>query len=380
MNLYERLTKLSERARENAHILATEEATKNALVMPFIQALGYDVFDPTEVVPEYTLDVGIKRGEKIDYAIMRGDQVMLLIEAKRAGATLTIENASQLYRYFSVSHARIAVLTDGITWKFFSDLDEPNKMDQAPFMVLDLAHPKESTVRRVSMLSKDEFELERMLETASDLKHLNEIKAILRRQFDEPDQELVKFFFSHVCPGKSFVQSAREPFRVLVREAFSDIVRDRVSNRLRSALIEETGDLAPGIAIAESISQPPGANEGSGDDGTAEEERSVDIVTTEEELDGFRIVRAIICGEIPVARIFYRDTKSYFGVLIDDNNRRPICRLHFNRSQKYLGLLDEQKVETRHPIQSVSDLYGFAEPLRAAARRYTATEPTAPES
>lgn len=377
MNLYERLTKLSERARESAHLLATEEATKNALVMPFIQALGYDVFDPAEVVPEYTLDVGIKRGEKIDYAIMRGEQVMLLIEAKRAGATLTIENASQLYRYFSVSHARIAVLTDGIIWKFFSDLDEPNKMDPAPFMVLDLAHPKESTVRRVSMLAKDEFELEKMLETASDLKHLNEIKSILRRQFDEPDQELVKFFFSHVFPGKSFVQSAREPFRILVREAFSDVVRDRVSNRLRSALIEETGDPAPGIAIAESISQPPGASEG--EDGTADEERSADIVTTEEELDGFRIVRAIICGEIPVARIFYRDTKSYFGVLIDDNNRRPICRLHFNRTQKYLGLLDEQKVETRHAIESVSDLYGFADALRIAARRYTGTEQIAPE-
>lgn len=94
------------------------------------------------------------------------------------------------------------------------------------------------------------------------------------------------------------------------------------------------------------------------------------IETTQEELDGFRVVLAIVCGEVDPARVVYRDAKSYFAILLDDNNRRPICRLHFNAAQKYLGLLDEAKQETRHPIASVRDLYTHADALRAAVRRY----------
>jgi hypothetical protein len=65
-----------------------------------------------------------------------------------------------------------------------------------------------------------------------------------------------------------------------------------------------------------------------------------------------------------------RDTQSYCGVLLDDNNRKPICRLHFNRGQKYLGVFDLQKNETRHPIGSVDDIYGFMEQLKATAASY----------
>lgn len=62
-----------------------------------------------------------------------------------------------------------------------------------------------------------------------------------------------------------------------------------------------------------------------------------------------------------------RDTQSYCGVLLEDNNRKPICRFHLNRSQKYIGLFDQEKNETRQAIESVDDIYGFAEQLKAAA-------------
>jgi len=116
-----------------------------------------------------------------------------------------------------------------------------------------------------------------------------------------------------------------------------------------------------------SVVQPaPAAGAGPGDD----TER---VVTTEEELEGYRIVRAIVCGEVSAARVAARDTKTYFGVLLDDNNRKPIARLWFNRSKKYLGVFDENKVETRLPITAVEDIYQHADHLRTTVARYLAT-------
>lgn len=96
--------------------------------MPFISALGYDVFNPTEVIPEFTADIGIKKGEKVDYAVKKDDQVILLFECKWCGADLSKDHASQLHRYFSVTEARFSILTNGIEYRFYSDIDEPNKI------------------------------------------------------------------------------------------------------------------------------------------------------------------------------------------------------------------------------------------------------------
>ena len=114
MDLIERMREISNDAPRRLEHIKTEEATKNAFVMPFIQALGYNVFDPTEVVPEFTADIGTKKSEKVDYAIIQGGQPIILIEAKSATADLNEEHASQLFRYFSVTEARIGILTNGL--------------------------------------------------------------------------------------------------------------------------------------------------------------------------------------------------------------------------------------------------------------------------
>jgi hypothetical protein len=94
------------------------------------------------------------------------------------------------------------------------------------------------------------------------------------------------------------------------------------------------------------------------------------VVTTIEELEGYHIIRAILREVLEVDRIVPRDTQSYFGVLLDDNNRKPLCRLHFNRTQKYLGLFDEDKKETRHPIESLDDIFQFAADLKTTVGFY----------
>ena len=134
MDFIEEIRNLSTRIIKQKDVIQTEEATKTAFVMPFINLLGYDVFNPTEVVPEYTADIGTKQGEKVDYAIFKDNEVIMLIECKKYGEDLSDVHTSQLYRYFSVAHARIAVLTDGVLYRFYTDLEESNIMDTKPFL------------------------------------------------------------------------------------------------------------------------------------------------------------------------------------------------------------------------------------------------------
>ncbi|MEM1063161.1 MAG: type I restriction endonuclease, partial [Planctomycetota bacterium] len=136
MSLAEKLETLSERFPGQLPHVKTEEATKNAFVMPVINALGFNVFDPSEVVPEFVADVGVKKGEKVDYAIYVGGKPLILIECKTAGSKLSLKHASQLLRYYGVTEAKIAVLTNGIDWEFFTDIDTPNRMDERPFMTV----------------------------------------------------------------------------------------------------------------------------------------------------------------------------------------------------------------------------------------------------
>ena len=358
MSFADRLAALAQRAPTLVDHLATEEATKNALVMPFIAALGYDVFNPQEVVPELNADVGVKKGEKVDYAIKQDGEVIVLIECKTAGVNLSDANMSQLFRYFTVTKARIAILTNGIHYRFYSDLEEPNKMDARPFLELNLLDVRDHHVAEVKRLAKGSFDLDRMLDAASELKYLRELHRVLGEQFEDPDPDLVRFLYLKVHPEGRFVASVREQFSELVPKAFQQFISERVSTRLRSALSQEnavTGLSAPAEAATETEAEPVA------DDG---------IETTEEEMEGYHIVKAIVREVVDPARIAHRDTKSYMGILLDDNNRKPICRLRFNWTQKYIGVFDADKNETKHELSSLNDIYRFANELKEAAQRY----------
>lgn len=349
MSFDEKIAALIQRLPKLTDHLQTEEATKNALVMPFISALGYDVFNPKEVVPEFTADVGTKKGEKVDYAIMRDGETIILVECKKANGDLSQENMNQLYRYFTVTKARIAILTNGIQYRFYSDLEETNKMDDKPFLELDLANPKPNALAEVKKMAKDDFDLDRMLSTASELKYTSEIKKVLLVQSETPDEEFIRFFFQRVMPGGRFTATMKEQFSPLVSKAFHQFLSDKISDRLRSALESEKDSTDKNAEVVAEDSQ--------------EAFRSDGIVTTEEELEGYNIVRAIAAKVVPPARLAHRDTKSYMGILLDDNNRKPICRLWFNSKQKYLGVIDGNKEETRIPIDSVIDIYQHADKI-----------------
>ena len=134
----EQLEILKKRINNNLDSSLSEEGTKTAFILPFLQILGYDVFDPSEVVPEYTSDFGIKKGEKVDYAIMIDNQPVILIEAKKHKEKLNL-HGSQLFRYFTVSKSRLAILTNGVEYEFYSDLEKENIMDDVPFLKLNIS-------------------------------------------------------------------------------------------------------------------------------------------------------------------------------------------------------------------------------------------------
>lgn len=364
LEIDERLDSLATKIAQQRSSIETEEATKNAFVMPFISlVLGYDVFNPSEVVPEFTADVGTKKGEKIDYAIVKDGQVQILIECKHIGAPLNVKHASQLFRYFAVANARIAVLTNGDEYQFFTDLDAPNKMDEKPFLVVELSDLDTSLVPELRKLTKDSFDLDSIISAAEELKYVGEIKRVLAAQFASPDVEWVKFLTTRVYEG-SFTQKVREQFTSLVEKAARQFLNDRVNDRLKAALSGQA-------------TKTENAVETSGADSEAVAETSVEnavqkdgIETTLEEMEAFQIVRAIACSEVAPSRIAQRDTKSYCGVLLDDNNRRPIVRMWFNTSQKYVGLFDSGKNETRHPIETLDEIYKFADHIRETIHYY----------
>jgi len=352
MDFADRIRELSNRIPQQLPHIRTEEATKNALVMPFISALGYNVFDPFEVTPELDADVGVKKGEKVDYAVLKDGKPIMLFECKPCNCNLDECHASQLFRYFSVTDARIGVLTNGIVYRFFSDLEAPNKMDARAFLEVDLRAIDDLQLAELKKFSRSAFELGSILANASDLKYTREIKRILAQEMNQPSEEFVRFFTAQVYPGR-VTQRLREQFAEITKKALQQFISEKVSDRLKSALAQEQESAQPEPAVETSVVADAGGPE-----------------TTEAEMQAFYIVRAILAQSIDPERVIMRDQKSYCSVLLDDSNRKPICRLWFNAAQKYVGVFDVEKNETRVPVANPVEIYRLSGQLREAVARY----------
>ncbi len=357
MDLIDRIKDIASRMPKQMEHIQTEEATKNAFIMPFIGSLGYDVFNPLEVIPEFTADIGTKKGEKVDYAIKKDDDIIILIECKWSGADLHKDHASQLYRYFSATEARFAILTNGIDYEFYSDIDEPNKMDSKPFFSFNVLHFESHQLNELKKFTKSAFSLEDILTTASTLKYTGAIKKILEEELNNPSEAFVRFFASQIYDGR-LTQPVIEQFTNIVKEARNQFVNERINERLKSAL---------------SANEPESTNSdkvGDVEEAAAETQSGKDgIETTQDEVDGYNVVKALLREVVDVKRVAMRDTKSYCGILLDDNNRKPICRLHFNYSQKYLGIIFG-KNEERIEIDGVDDIFKYADRIKSTVTEY----------
>src|SRR5699024_4173156 len=182
---------------------------------------------------------------------------------------------------------------------------------------VDLLDVEDHVIPEVKKLTKKNFDVESIINAAGELKYLSQIKRLLAHQLVEPHEDFIRFCIANVYDG-IITQKVREQFTPLILKAGNQFVEDRVNDRLKKALSKSS-----------SYGASSEAEETVGDE-EMEKEDDNGIVTTMEEIEGYNIVKAIVRKVVSVERVTARDTKSYFGVLLDDNNRKPICRLHFN--------------------------------------------------
>lgn len=350
MDLIDQLHALAKRAKETEDNLQNEEATKMALIAPFVQALGYDIFNPAEVMPEYSADFPeIKSGERVDYAILENGKPKILIEAKPYKTNLKDTEKGQLARYFHVTEARVGILTNGRIYQFFTDLDNANVMDPTPFAEIDLLNLSNAPVREIKKLTKTMYDLAGLLDSAERLKYLGGVKEEIRKEFTDPGEWFIKEMASRVHSGKRVTSSIQEQFKPIVQEAILAYINDRINDRLKSAI--EVGNKNEAEPVIEEVSSVAGSSNG--------------IETTQEEIEGLYIVRAICASSIEPARLIEKDTKTYFNILVDGNTWKPIVRLYLNGSNKKAEIFDD--VEPKFvELQSVSSLYSYSDRIRNA--------------
>lgn len=345
-NLGKRVSK----AKEN---IGTEEATKNSLVLPFFQILGYDIFDPVEFVPEFTADVGIKKGEKVDFAVVLEGNPVILIEAKSIHEKLT-KHDSQLFRYFGTTISKFGILTNGQEYKFFTDLDEPNKMDLTPFLTIDITNLKDTQIPEIAKFHKDNFDIDKISSSASELKYLSILKEFLSKQAEEPSAHFVKFLVGEIYDGIK-TKKAIDKFSPIIKKGFSQFINEKVNDKLSAALNTSVVDKEE-AAITD-----------------IEEQEQV-IVTTDEELEAFITTKLILKDTVPLDRISYRDNRSYFNILLDDSIRKWILRVFTSNNKLRIELNDSKK--TKYELEAIFEITNYSEEIISIVENYLKNEVT----
>lgn len=315
--------------------ITTEETTKIALILPFLKILGYNMEDPYELKAEYSADVGVKKNEKIDLAVLIENEVKMLIECKSANTKLSYNHLNQLFRYYSVSNVKIAILTNGIIYKFFTDSQNPGKMDENPFLEVDLRNLTDKKIDSLKLFTKSNFSNEKIQEHVEELKYRHDVHEILLEEIYYPSDELIKIIAKKVYPG--ILNKPRlKYFKKIIKEELIDVFENNYE-----------------IEVSE-------------------------ITTTEEELEGFYIIKSILSEIVDSDRVTIRDRKSYCAVLFDDNQNYTICRLYFNDIDNLaVAFFDSMakdkngsRIEEKIAINKVNEIYNYKDKLLGTVMTY----------
>lgn len=355
MDFIDQLKQFSQRVSSLKDTISTEEATKTSLIMPFFAMLGYDVFNPNEFVPEFTADVGIKKGEKVDYAILIDGHPTILIEAKSVNEKLD-KHGSQLFRYFGTTEAKFGILTNGIVYRFFTDLVSPNKMDDKPFLEINLEEIKDAYVPELKRFTKSAFDADTIFDSASKLKYVTEFKIIFARELQNPSDGLVKHFLNSVYEDKKTSQVI-EKFKPLLKISLNQYISDSMNDKLKSVLNTESSE-----------DNLDNKNDEVEDNPAAPKEKQ--IVTTQEELEAYFIIKNLLKDTVGLEDITFKDNERYMSILYKNKSTKWICRLYFNGKQKFIAIADENKKEMRYNIDSVYEIENLKDELKTTLNRY----------
>lgn len=358
MDFVDRIKTFAAQIPQKLDGIKTEAATQQFLVMPFIQQiLGYDAFNPNEVMPEYDANVGASKKFKLDYAIFQDGEPSILIECKCYGNDFGNDHEwSQLFAYFSATDARIGILTDGVNYKFYADLEKPNKMDKISFLELNILDLNESVIKELSKLTKSSFDVNNAINSASELKYVGGIKTLLKKQMQSPHDDFVKYFFKELCPDNKFAGQLKEDFFGYTLRGIKEFITEEMKHLLDDAV-------NPPEPHKESQIKP-------------ESELKLDNTEfTEVEREGYYILRAILSSVVDPSKITHKDTATYCNVLFDNNSWKPIVRLYFNNTErKKLEIFamdaDNNRVSERVAIDSLNEIYQYANKFKDIVTYY----------
>lgn len=328
-----------------------EELTKNALIMPFIRALGYDIFDPMEVVPEFSAAIGEYKDARVDYAILSEGKPIIIFECKAYGTELDAKKCNQLMLYFHGTEAKVAILTDGNRYQFYSDLDEPNKMDSRPYMEFTLEKLDTSLLPELKKLAKGSFNVDDAMTSANILKYTKEFKRIMAAQLTQPDDDFLRFFLKRCYDGQ-VTQNVKDRFAPILKDALASFINDRINDRLQNALEQEQAkEKEEQVIIVD-------AND------TKSEVEIVDngIDTTDDEKQAYFIVKAIlISAGFKADDIILKDYKGFCNICYKRVND-AFMRLWFNSKPYTVSFAEypgRARKEKREQIEKLEELYQY---------------------
>ena len=368
MDFKDQILQLSDRIKKQKDSISTEEATKNAFIMPLIASLGYDVFNPFEVVPEMDCDLIKKKGEKIDYAIMKDENPILLIECKHCKQDLNLHD-TQLQKYFVASKSRFGVLTNGIEYRFYTDLEKVNIMDERPFLVVNMLDLSDADIEQLKKFHKSYYNENNVLSTANELKYTTEIKEIFNKEIQSPTSDFVRFFAKQIYTTGQITQKVVEMFTPLVKKSMSMVINDIIAERLNTAMkndeqVEDTTNISSNLP-----NSPKENTENKLPEGIVYMDKEAGIITTQEEMDAYNIVRSILRRSVDASRITYKDYKTYFVISLDNSQWYWICRISIGARKKQIGIpVNKYKSCDWIQIDSIDDIFKYADRLEESIK------------
>lgn len=314
------IAKVSEQVRTKADRVTGEEATKMGLIVPFFNALGYDVFDPTEVIPEYTADFAIKKAgqfEKVDYAIAINSVIVMIVETKARNEKPETHDG-QLKRYFnSLLATKVAIVTNGIEYRFFTDLRHENVMDDDPFFSFNILKYDQKQLENLKIFHKENFDSRIIKRHAEEMVYLKGMTQLVDNLLRSPSDEFIRFLISQLSTiGSSYAIEGRISSKVI--EKFQPIVKKSIQSCLVDLMTQ---------SLNREMSQPSEANSPTDlvDDDEPDDPvkgiEGVKIVTTPEELEAFEKVKSIaVKSKTHKLEVKYKDVVSYFGLNVGKTN------------------------------------------------------------
>ncbi|EQF22320.1 type I restriction enzyme R family protein [Clostridioides difficile CD160] len=374
MDFSDKINQFSKRIETLKNNLTTEEATKTALIMPLFQILEYDIFNPLEFMPEFIADVGVKKGEKVDYAILKDGKPLILIEAKCASDKLKKHDA-QLFRYFTATEAKFAILTNGIIYKFFTDLEEKNKMDEKPFLVLNLLNMDDNKISHLKKFTKNSFDIDTIFNIASELKYTSLIKAQLNMQLENPSDEFVRFIINDFYNGIK-TQNVVEKFRPIVKRSLSQFVNDFMNEKLKLLLENDNEDYEKKKV---KDSKKKEKNKIDNDITKKQDENNLpkpeiepknNILLTEDELKAIDIVQDILIENVSKDEISYKKVKDDIFILYKNDIKNWICKITLNSSNKTISLPNGENDYLEYKMDEVIDIKELKDDLIFIIKKY----------